>query len=207
MKVKYPFFDKLFSSSKFTSVTQASNFVSKYDCLTIFSEFNTILNEISTDDELFIQNLLTIEDEFTHKIDMLISSLAVYSSVHSISEFQNLLNLLRNYITKIPKNPIDYTSFIAELNNVNFENEKEIVRPLDTCWDNNGVVWKITSDDGSFEMTMKPEYDNYTMLRFLVVGNLCHQVFGKWSGTVKCGDEVIEIKDMTAFLERSDNMW
>ncbi len=94
-----------------------------------------------------------------------------------------------------------------KLGYLKLENEKEIVKPLDSCWDDNGVEWKITSDDGSFEMTMKPEYDNYTMMRFLVVGNLCHQVFGKWSGTVKCGDEVLEIKDMTAFLERSDNMW
>ena len=94
-----------------------------------------------------------------------------------------------------------------KLGYLKLEKEKDIVKPLDSDWADNGVVWKITSDDGSFEMTMKPEYDNYTMLRFLVVGNLCHQVFGKWSGTVKCGDEVIEIKDMTAFLERSDNMW
>lgn len=94
-----------------------------------------------------------------------------------------------------------------KLGYLKLENEKEIVNPLDRCWDDNGVVWKITSDDGSFEMTMKPEFDNYTMLRFVIVGNLCHQVFGKWSGTVRCGDEVIEIKDMTAFLERSDNMW
>ena len=94
-----------------------------------------------------------------------------------------------------------------KLGYLHLEKEKEIVKPLDTDWANNGTVWKITSDDGSFEMTMKPEFDNYTMLRFLVVGNLCHQVFGKWSGTVKCGDEIIEIEDMTAFLERSDNMW
>ncbi len=94
-----------------------------------------------------------------------------------------------------------------KLGYLKLENEKDIVRPLDNCWDDNGVVWKITSDDGSFEMTMKPEYDNYTMMRVLLVGNLCHQVFGKWSGTVKCGGETIEIKDMTAFLERSDNMW
>ena len=94
-----------------------------------------------------------------------------------------------------------------KLGYLKLENEDGIVKPLDLDWANNGTVWKITSDDGSFEMTMTPEYDNYTMLRFICVGNLCHQVFGKWNGTVKCGDEVIEIKDMTAFLERSDNMW
>ncbi len=85
--------------------------------------------------------------------------------------------------------------------------ESGIVKPLDSNWADNGKEWKIVSDDGSFEMTMTPEYDNYTMLRFLFVGNLCHQVFGKWNGTVRLGDETIEIKDMTAFLERSDNMW
>ncbi len=94
-----------------------------------------------------------------------------------------------------------------KLGYLKLEREDDIVRPLDLDWANNGIEWKVTSDDGSFEMTMKPEFDNYTMLRFLVVGNLCHQVFGKWSGTVRCGDEVIEIEDMTAFLERSDNMW
>ena len=63
----------------------------------------------------------------------------------------------------------------------------------------------IESDD--WNLTMTPDYDNYTMLRFLVVGNLCHQVFGRWNGTVKINGETIEINDMYAFLERSDNIW
>lgn len=94
-----------------------------------------------------------------------------------------------------------------KLGYLTFENQEEVVKPWDSNWADNDQIWKITSDDGSFEMTMTPEYDNYTMLRFIFVGNLCHQVFGKWNGTVKCGDQVIEVKDMTAFLERSDNMW
>ena len=94
-----------------------------------------------------------------------------------------------------------------KLGYLKFENQEEVVKPWDSDWADNNQIWKITSDDGSFEMEMTPEYDNYTMLRFIFVGNLCHQVFGKWNGTVKCGDQVIEVKDMTAFLERSDNMW
>ena len=68
--------------------------------------------------------------------------------------------------------------------------------------------WKFTSSDGRFEMTMTPFYDNYTKSRVLFIGNTCHQVFGTWNGTVTPDDgTVLEIKDMVAFCENSDNMW
>ena len=68
--------------------------------------------------------------------------------------------------------------------------------------------WVFTSDDGRFEMTMTPTYDNITRARVLFVGNICHQVFGKWNGTVTLDDgTVLEIHDMMAFCEKSDNMW
>lgn len=68
--------------------------------------------------------------------------------------------------------------------------------------------WVFTSDDGRFEMTMTPFYDNITQMRVLFIGNICHQVFGKWNGTMTLDDgTVIEIKDMVAFCENSDNMW
>lgn len=57
-------------------------------------------------------------------------------------------------------------------------------------------------------MTMTPFYDNITQMRVLFIGNICHQVFGKWNGTMTLDDgTVIEIKDMVAFCENSDNMW
>lgn len=68
--------------------------------------------------------------------------------------------------------------------------------------------WVFTSSDGRFEMTMTPFYDNITKARVLFVGNICHQVFGKWNGTVTLDDgTVLEIHDMIAFCEDSDNMW
>ncbi len=69
--------------------------------------------------------------------------------------------------------------------------------------------WHFTSDDGRFEMTMTPEYDNYTSSRVLgLVGNRCHQVFGKWNGTAVLDDGTkLNIKDMLAFCEFSDNRW
>ena len=68
--------------------------------------------------------------------------------------------------------------------------------------------WVFTSSDGRFEMTMTPVYDNITRARVLFVGNICHQVFGYWNGTVTLDDgTVLEIHDMYAFCEDSDNMW
>ena len=68
--------------------------------------------------------------------------------------------------------------------------------------------WVFTSNDGRFEMTMTPEFDNFTNLRFLGIGNRCHQVFGKWNGSVGLDDGTrLDIQDMTAFCEFSDNHW
>lgn len=69
--------------------------------------------------------------------------------------------------------------------------------------------WVFSSNDGRFEMTMIPEYDNYTSSRVgNIIGNVCHQVFGKWCGKVILDDgKVLEIKDMLAFCEESHNLW
>ncbi len=69
--------------------------------------------------------------------------------------------------------------------------------------------WRFTSSDGRFELTMTPEYDNYTSSRVLgVIGNRCHQVHGRWNGFVILDDGTkLEIRDMIAFCEYSDNRW
>lgn len=69
--------------------------------------------------------------------------------------------------------------------------------------------WHFVSDDGRFDMTMTPFFDNYTSTRVLgVIGNKCHQVFGKWNGTCVLDDgTALLIHDMTAFCEHSDNRW
>ncbi len=68
--------------------------------------------------------------------------------------------------------------------------------------------WHFSSDDGRFEMTMTPVFDNFTSSRIGIVGNICHQVFGRFNGTVILDDgEKLEIKDMLAFCEMSDNRW
>lgn len=68
--------------------------------------------------------------------------------------------------------------------------------------------WYFTSDDGRFDMTMTPVFDNYTSSRVGVVGNICHQVFGIFNGyAVLDSGEKIEVKDMLSFTEMSDNRW
>lgn len=69
--------------------------------------------------------------------------------------------------------------------------------------------WVFASDDGRFEMTMTPSFDNYTSSRMLgIIGNRCHQVFGSFNGTAVLDDGTkLCIKDMLAFCEYSDNRW
>jgi len=78
-------------------------------------------------------------------------------------------------------------------------------------YDENNVMnpWIFSSDDGRFEMTMTPTYDNFTQSRVAgLVGNICHQVYGKFNGYVVLDDGTkLEIKDMLAFCEHSDNRW
>lgn len=68
--------------------------------------------------------------------------------------------------------------------------------------------WALKSDDGRLNLTMTPTYDNYTNSRVIFIGNWCHQVFGKFNGTVKLENgETIQIKNMTAFCELADNLY
>lgn len=69
--------------------------------------------------------------------------------------------------------------------------------------------WAFKSEDGRFNLTMTPFYDNATgMLVAGIIGAKCHQVHGYWNGTATLDDgTVLEIKDMYAFCERMENLW
>lgn len=68
--------------------------------------------------------------------------------------------------------------------------------------------WHFIDEDGRFDMTMTPIHDNYTNMRVGPVGNVCHQVFGNWKGKAVLGNgKGIDINNMTAFCEFSDNRW
>ena len=68
--------------------------------------------------------------------------------------------------------------------------------------------WRFVSEDGRFDMTMKPFYDHHSDMNALVMRMHSHQVHGLWSGRVTLDDgRVLEIKDMYAFCEYVENRW
>ncbi|MEG2274509.1 MAG: DUF2804 domain-containing protein [Clostridia bacterium] len=68
--------------------------------------------------------------------------------------------------------------------------------------------WHFTSDDGRFDVTMTPTFDNKNGIIVCDLGMLTHQVHGLWNGYAILDDgKRIEIKDMYAFCEFVENRW
>jgi hypothetical protein len=69
--------------------------------------------------------------------------------------------------------------------------------------------WKFVSEDGRFDMTMTPFFDNHNDTNVLNLLRMhTHQLHGIWNGTVTLDDgKKIEIKDMYAFCEYCENKW
>lgn len=69
--------------------------------------------------------------------------------------------------------------------------------------------WKFVSEDGRFDMTMTPFFDNHSDTNVLDILRMhTHQLHGMWNGTVTLDDgKKIEIKDMYAFCEYCENKW
>ena len=68
--------------------------------------------------------------------------------------------------------------------------------------------WHFVSEDGRFDMTMKPFYDHHSDINALVMRMHSHQVHGLWNGTATLDDgTVLHIEDMYAFSEYVENRW
>lgn len=68
--------------------------------------------------------------------------------------------------------------------------------------------WHFVSEDGRFDMTMTPTFDNHNDMNALFARMHTHQVHGVWEGTMALdGGEVLHIKDMYAFCEYVENRW
>ncbi len=69
--------------------------------------------------------------------------------------------------------------------------------------------WKFVSEDGRFNLTMKPTFNNHSDLDLKVIARMnCHQIYGIWNGDVTLDDGTkLEIKDMFAFCEYVENRW
>ncbi len=72
------------------------------------------------------------------------------------------------------ENMIFYDGKAHKLNEVQFElDSKDVMKP-----------WKFTSDDGSLDLVMEPIFDRVDNMNLLIIKNLGHQVYGKFSGFV-----------------------
>ncbi len=68
--------------------------------------------------------------------------------------------------------------------------------------------WHFISEDGRFDMTMTPTFDNHNDMNALVARMHTHQVHGLWNGTMTLDDGIVlHIKDMHAFCEYVENRW
>ncbi|MBR6551218.1 MAG: DUF2804 domain-containing protein, partial [Clostridia bacterium] len=69
--------------------------------------------------------------------------------------------------------------------------------------------WKFVSEDGRFDMTMTPFFDNHNDTNVVNLLRMhTHQLHGIWNGTLTLDDgKKIEIKDMYAFCEYCENKW
>ena len=68
--------------------------------------------------------------------------------------------------------------------------------------------WKFISEDGRFNLTMKPVYDHVADINAGFARMYSHQVHGWWNGDVTLDDGTkLEIKDLFAFCEYVENKW
>ena len=69
--------------------------------------------------------------------------------------------------------------------------------------------WHFVSEDGRFDFTMKPQFDNHNDTNVLNLLRMhSHQVHGRWSGTAVLDDGTkIVVDDMYAFCEYVENKW
>ena len=68
--------------------------------------------------------------------------------------------------------------------------------------------WHFVSQDGRFDLTMKPFHDHHSDLNIGVMRMHSHQVHGLWSGTGALDDGTkLNVEDMYAFCEYVENRW
>lgn len=67
--------------------------------------------------------------------------------------------------------------------------------------------WRITSSDLSINLIFTPIIDRVDCTDVLLIASKQHQVFGKFKGTIKVKDLIIEFNDELGFAERVYNKW
>ena len=67
--------------------------------------------------------------------------------------------------------------------------------------------WKFTSKDGDIDMVFTPIIDRADCTNALLICQNAHQVFGRFSGTIKTNGEEFKIDNLLGFAEKVSNRW
>ena len=98
------------------------------------------------------------------------------------------------------ENMLIYNGKAHKLSEVRFHipnGEKDLLSP-----------WKISSDDGRFEMDFVPIIDRASCTDLKLIKSDQHQVFGRFTGKAVLDDgRVIEVKEYPGFAEKVENKW
>ena len=137
---------------------------------------------------------------WTYKNTWYWSSMAGYVDGHKIG-----FNLGYGFgdTSSATENMVFYDGYASKLNDVKFE------IPKDKKGRNEYLLpWKITSNDGSVDVSFSPILNRHSDINLLVLRSNQNQVFGKFNGTVRLSDgKVVEIKELLGFAECVYNKW
>ena len=75
-------------------------------------------------------------------------------------------------------------------------------------WEEPLDPWHVRAPDGSVDLRLVPRYDKHSRTDLGVMGMEVHQVFGRWSGTVRTDEgRELELRDVQGFAEESRSRW
>jgi hypothetical protein len=78
----------------------------------------------------------------------------------------------------------------------------------DYLWDDPLAKWKVRAPDGSVDLVLHPRYDKHSRTEAGVMGMEVHQVFGRWSGSVRTDDgQIVVFDDLQGFAEECRARW
>lgn len=67
--------------------------------------------------------------------------------------------------------------------------------------------WSFTSNDKTVELKFEPILDRYDNTNLIFLKSTQHQVFGKFSGTLRVNNKTIKINNIVGFAEKVTNKW
>ena len=97
-----------------------------------------------------------------------------------------------------PDNALILSGRVHKLDDVTFDYDRaDLMRP-----------WRMTSPDGRLDLEFTPFKERAARTNLLLVRSEIHQVFGRYSGTLKTDDgELVHLADAIGFVETQQARW